>query len=80
MAKEKSGPTIACASCELAVNERICYREGGRGSKGCPSITRKEVLEEANREYEDPEVLEFARQASIQEAECYANRNHFSIQ
>jgi len=34
-----------------------------------------EVLAEAEREYEDEEVREFARQASIQEAECYANRH-----
>jgi uncharacterized metal-binding protein len=33
------------------------------------------VLEKALKEYEDPEILEFARQASIQEAECYANRH-----
>jgi uncharacterized metal-binding protein len=30
-----------------------------------------EVLEEAAKEYEKPEVREFARLASIQEAECY---------
>ena len=47
----------------------------GVGSKGCPTLTRREVLIEANREYEDPEVREFARQASIQESECYANRH-----
>ena len=34
----------------------------------------KETLAEAQREYEDPQIREFARQASIQEGECYANR------
>jgi len=32
-------------------------------------------LAEASKEYDDPAVREFARQASIQEAECYANRD-----
>jgi uncharacterized metal-binding protein len=75
MKREKSEPTITCASCELEVGKRICYREGGTGTKGCPTLTRKDVLGDANREYEDPDVYEFARQASIQEAECYANRH-----
>jgi len=49
--------------------------EKGTGPKGCPTLTRKDLLEEANREYEDERILHFARQASIQEAECYANRD-----
>jgi uncharacterized metal-binding protein len=49
--------------------------EDGVGSRGCPTITRKDVLEEANQEYEAAGVREFARQASRQEAECYANRH-----
>jgi uncharacterized metal-binding protein len=32
-------------------------------------------LDEALKEYDTPETREFARQASIQEAECYANRD-----
>jgi uncharacterized metal-binding protein len=49
--------------------------EAGKSSKGCPTFSRKRVLEEANKEYEAADVLEFARQASMQEAECYANRH-----
>ncbi|MBW2136989.1 MAG: DUF1847 domain-containing protein [Deltaproteobacteria bacterium] len=49
--------------------------EKGVGSKGCPTLTEKDLLKEANREYEREQVKEFARQASIQEAECYANRD-----
>lgn len=72
--KEKSGDSfISCASCDVETDERICMNQGGTGSRGCPTLTRREVLEEANREYEDPDIREFARQASIQEAECYAN-------
>jgi uncharacterized metal-binding protein len=32
-------------------------------------------VEKANEEYAKPMVWQFAREASIQEAECYANRN-----
>ena len=40
-----------------------------------PTLTQRRVLESANKEYEHRDVREFARQASIQEAECYANRH-----
>jgi len=68
-------PAPACASCGRPISDRICFSEKGVGSRGCPTLVQKSVLEEANREYEQPEVREFARQASIQEAECYANRH-----
>lgn len=71
--KPKTGPS--CAACGLDRSERICMTEAGTGSKNCPTLTRKDVLEEANLEYRNPKVQEFARQASIQEAECYANRH-----
>jgi uncharacterized metal-binding protein len=67
-------PAPACAACGRPVAQKICFSGAGVGSKGCPTLAHKGVLEEANREYEHPEVREFARQASIQEAECYANR------
>lgn len=65
----------SCASCDLELLNRICVLESGEGSKGCPTLTRTDVLSEANEEYDNPTVREFARQASIQEAECYANRD-----
>jgi uncharacterized metal-binding protein len=37
----------------------------------CPVKVAPEVMEEALAEYENPEIKEFARQASIQEFECY---------
>jgi len=49
--------------------------EQGSGHKGCPTLTRTDVLQRANRQYKNPETGEFALQASIQEAECYANRD-----
>ena len=49
--------------------------DDGKPSKGCPTLARKELLAEANKEYEHPEVLKFAKQANVQEAEGYANRH-----
>ena len=37
-------------------------------------MTKKKVLDEARKEYRKPETGEFARQASIQEGECFAGR------
>jgi len=75
MKNERGTVPASCASCEVEVARRICYVEDGVGFKGCPTVTRSDVLEEANSEYERPEIREFARQASIQEADCYANRH-----
>jgi len=82
MKKDRNTSPPSCAACDLEVAGRICMSAEGTGSKGCPTLTRREVLIEANKEYEDPEIREFARQASIQErqasiqeSECYANRH-----
>ena len=75
MKKGRNATPPACAACELETFKRVCMTAEGTGSKGCPTLTHQEVLIEANKEYEDPEIREFARQASIQEAECYANRH-----
>ena len=64
----------ACASCDVERGHRICVNPDGTAGKGCPTVLRDEVLAEAGREYAAPGTREFARQASIQEAECYANR------
>jgi uncharacterized metal-binding protein len=47
----------------------------GKGEKSCPTLTQRKVLTRANNEYEDSNIYEFARQASLQESECYANRH-----
>jgi uncharacterized metal-binding protein len=75
MKNKTSDVPASCASCDVEVAGRICYVEDGVGFKGCPTVTRSDVLKEANSEYQNPEIREFARQASIQEAECYANRH-----
>ncbi|MGD0233428.1 MAG: DUF1847 domain-containing protein [Syntrophorhabdales bacterium] len=63
-----------CAECSLPARERICLSPEGKGSKGCPTLGKTKLLERARKEYHKQGILEFARQASIQEAECYLNR------
>ena len=60
---------------------RVCENWGGKASDGPPSLEKAPafcpmklmagVYAEAMAEYDRPEVKEFARLASIQEAECY---------
>jgi uncharacterized metal-binding protein len=71
--KEKTPP--ACASCEFDRTLKACFSQTGFGSKGCPTLVEKKLLSKAEKEYEDPQTKEFARQASVQEGECYANRD-----
>lgn len=75
MKKSAKRPKPACASCDKARDDKICFTESGTGAKGCPTLIAQDVLADANKEYEKPNIREFARQASIQEAECYANRH-----
>jgi len=66
----------ACARCPT----RVCENRGARVGNApslekapafCPMQLVPDVLNEALSEYNKPEVREFARLASIQEAECY---------
>ena len=75
MAEHKKTPSPACASCGHEAAMKACVDEKGLGSKGCPTLAYDDVLAEADREYDRPEISEFARQASRQEADCYANRD-----
>lgn len=74
MAKDKK-PAPACAACGLERPDRICMNPKGKPGKACPTLTSQEVLEAANAAYHQGGFMEFARQASIQEAVCYANRH-----
>ena len=69
--KDKIHPQ--CAIC--SVQSRICVSESnGKNPAFCPTKNYKSVIEKALKEYEKPEIREFARMASIQEGECYINR------
>ena len=73
MDKKKTDPL--CASCGSAARDRICMSEEGNPGKGCPTLTGKDTLEKANKKYADRATYNFAKQASIQEADCYVNRD-----
>jgi uncharacterized metal-binding protein len=75
MAKKKKTPLPACASCGHEEMMKVCVDEDGLSSKGCPTLVYNDVLAEADKEYNRSEILEFARQSSRQEADCYANRH-----
>jgi uncharacterized metal-binding protein len=75
--KSMNKDTIStCAYCRIDKKEKICLVEGGKGPKFCPTLNREDAISEAKREYEREKIKEFARQASIQEGECYAGRDN----
>ncbi|MBW1889980.1 MAG: DUF1847 domain-containing protein [Deltaproteobacteria bacterium] len=73
--KQRAAHTPSCASCSNEISKKICYSSSGIAAKGCPTVTVDSILKTANREYEKPDVGNFALQASRQEADCYANRD-----
>ena len=59
---------FSCANC----NRVVCNTEhADDGPDNCPTRTMGSTFERVMAEYRKPEVAEFARQASIQEFECY---------
>jgi uncharacterized metal-binding protein len=63
-----------CARCPFEPSSRTCYAQEGKAPPFCPTAHRPEVIARSLEELEKPEVLAFARQASIQEAEGYGDR------
>ncbi len=65
---------LSCAQCGIKLFEKACLVEDGKSLEFCPTKRMKGFIETAENHYFDPSVLEFAKQASIQESECYINR------
>jgi uncharacterized metal-binding protein len=63
-----------CAKCPFETQGRICQDEKGKAPPFCPTVNKAAVIERALEELKKPEILEFLRQASIQEGEGYADR------
>ncbi|MCP4690700.1 MAG: DUF1847 domain-containing protein [Desulfobacterales bacterium] len=63
-----------CAVCPYKTKDRLCMTEDGKSLPTCPTVHRTAALEKAGEELKKPHILEFARQASIQEGEGYADR------
>jgi len=61
---------IECSKCATMV----CRSERSlKGPPDCPTKNNSKIIKKALKEYDKPEVREFARQSSIQEFECYLN-------
>ena len=65
--------TPECAKC--GIKDKICSSSEGQGPSFCPTLHRKGVVVKANEEYIKPDILKFAHEASVQEAECYIHRD-----
>ncbi len=63
-----------CAKCSFKISDRLCKKEDGKSPAGCPTKNKQNLIKNCLDEYEKPEILEFARQASIQESDGYAGR------
>ena len=64
-----------CAQCPYKSTERLCRTPDGKAPDFCPTRNMSDVVEESLCEYDNtPGILEFARQASIQEGEGYQDR------
>jgi uncharacterized metal-binding protein len=63
-----------CARCPYPPQDRICQTEDGKAPPFCPTANRAAVLQDAVRELDKPAILNFAKQASLQEADGYADR------
>jgi len=64
------GAKPECTKCTKVV---CGSKESDQGPPNCPTKTKQDIIQQALAEYDKPEVREFARQASIQEFECYMN-------
>jgi len=63
-----------CAVCPYDWSERFCRNAKGKAPANCPSTHLRELSVRAVAATLSPENREFARQASIQECECYGGR------
>ncbi|QTA78161.1 DUF1847 [Desulfonema limicola] len=64
----------SCARCSYKPSDRVCSSENGKAPDSCPTLNKKELIEKSLKEYEIPEILEFTKNAAIQEAEGYGDR------
>lgn len=70
---EKSYPT--CAACPYEQSERFCRNGKGKAPANCPSLRLRDLVKACEEKTQASDNLEFAHQASLQEAECYIDRD-----
>jgi len=61
-----------CADC--TIEDKICGREDGRGPVYCPTLNMVDIVTASLTEYEKPDIHNFVANATIQEGECYTNK------
>lgn len=49
----------SCVKCKIV--RKICRIPDGHGTKFCPTLTKKEIIENALKKYDKPDIKEFAR-------------------
>jgi len=65
-----------CARCPYKSSGRLCTNTDGKGPDNCPTRNMPDLANDSLKKYEqDAGIMEFARQASIQEAEGYTNKD-----
>ena len=64
----------SCARCSFNREDRICRKEDGKSPSFCPTVNKTAVVAKALSKLQNPEVFEFAKQASIQEGEGYGDK------
>ena len=64
-----------CARCPFAIAERLCRNQNGKAPAFCPTRDLAQLTQASLKIYQQDKYAEFARQASIQEAEGYADRD-----
>jgi uncharacterized metal-binding protein len=62
-----------CADC--SVENPVCENIKGKGPAYCPTLHMRDIVKASLSEYELPAIKSFALNASIQEAECYVNKD-----
>ena len=62
-----------CSQC--MVKNRICRSKEGSAPAFCSTVLYPEAIKKAVAEYQKPDILKFAHNASVQEAECYIDRS-----
>ena len=63
-----------CAQCPVKTPAKRCMSEDGKAPPNCATECKPELLAKTLKEYEDPAIREFARQASVQEWEGYGDK------
>ena len=64
-----------CTDCGHSREKKACVNLDGRSPKFCPIVNSPEIISVALEIYNRPDIREFARNASRQEAEGYADRH-----